>query len=245
MFKIIITGWECEKYVSKCLTSLISQTETNWNTAIVIDPVRDKTYEIAKAFSSDKLSVYLNPQRMYATYNIVFAVKQMNCQDDDVLVWLDLDDWFYTNSSLKIVQRYYERNPNILITHGSWIAFPNNKYPTNNSPYYPEDFKNRNIRKLTLGSWRCSHLKTMKYKVFKNIRECDLKDKNGQWLKSGYDTSFFFPALEMAGYNRVQFIPEILYVYNRETQYNDDKINSAIQDQCTIYNSTLPSYGLL
>ncbi len=245
MFKIIITGYNCEKYISKCLYSVTTQEETDWEACVILDPVTDKTFEIAKKWESEKLKVYMNTERIYATGNSVECVRKMNCKDDDILVWLDADDWFYDNHSLKIVKSYYSENPNLLLTHGSWIAYPNPNIQTNNGSYKPEDFQNNGIRNLSLGNWRASHTKTMKYVLFRNIKESDLKDSNGKWLKSAYDTSFFFPALEMAGFNRIQYIPEITYVYNRETQYNDDKVNTSLQEQCTIYNSKLKPYSLI
>ena len=55
----------------------------------------------------------------------------------------------------------------------------------------------------------------MKYKVWKNIKIKDLK---------AWDVAIMMPALEMAGFDRSQFIKEVIYIYNKMTPFNDDKL---------------------
>ncbi len=41
--------------------------------------------------------------------------------------------------------------------------------------------------------------------------------------------ALMLPALELAGFERVTFVPERIYVCNRETPYNEDKVRSLEQ----------------
>ena len=42
------------------------------------------------------------------------------------------------------------------------------------------------------------------------------------------DVAVFVPILEMAGLDRVRYVPEIQMIYNRETPLNDDKVNRGL-----------------
>ena len=73
-----------------------------------------------------------------------------------------------------------------------------------------------------------SHLRTFKRKLWENIPESLLKDKNNNFYKVAWDVAFMIPMLEMAS-ERVKFIPDILYCYNVINPISDDKINSSNQ----------------
>ena len=245
MIKIISVGYKAEGYIKKCIQSVLDQTFTDWEMIIVLDPVRDNTYAEALEYRCDKIKVFKNDIRRYAIGNISYAVKMLGCNDDDILIWLDVDDWLANNKVLETVMHYYSTNKKLLVTHGSWQAYPKSYPKTNNAPYTKNEFK-YGLRCLKLGYWRGSHLRTMKYKVYKHInQEREFKWPDGTWLESSYDMSLMYPALEMAGFDRVQFIPDILYIYNRETQYNDDKVNSRLQGKCAEYLTKLPRYECL
>ena len=121
MFKIIITGGPAEKYIATCLDSIKSQTHKGWQAYVVLDPM-DNSAEIAKKYESEKISVVSNPVRYYAIQNIVTGIHMLNPGDDDIIVTIDADDWLCTNRALEIVNKYYVKGPETLMTHGSWIG---------------------------------------------------------------------------------------------------------------------------
>ena len=53
-----------------------------------------------------------------------------------------------------------------------------------------------------------------------------------------------FPILEMAGQDRVKFIPELIYSYNQESPYNDSKMRLREQMQYADYFAAKPPYTL-
>lgn len=230
-FKIMIVGGPAEKYIDRCLQSLIQQDYPNWKAQVILDPVGDKTYERACSIKDPRIAVKLNETRQYAVANLLEASKLLAPSDDEVLMMLDADDWLYGPKSLSIVQGYYDRDPELLLTHGSWTSVPDPNVINNNLAYTPYEFE-VGIRR---SRWKGSHLRTFKYKLWKNIKDEDLRDENGQYMKTAWDLFLMFPMLEMAGYSRVKFIPEILYVYNQETPYNDHKQDHAGQMKYTNY----------
>jgi glycosyltransferase involved in cell wall biosynthesis len=240
MYKIIIVGGPAENYIERCLNSIVNQSLTNWEAAVVLDPVGDKTYEKAVNFRSPKIKVVRNEKQMFALPNILKSIALLEPSDEDVLVTVDADDWLEGPNALATLDGYYQREPNLLVTHGSWQSYPNQGAITNNGAYSELDFK-VGIRKV---GFRASHLRTFKYKLWKRIKEDDLKDENGNFYPSAWDLSFMWPLIEMAGVHRVRFIPEVLYSYNQETPFNDAKVRLEEQCRLTTVQSLLPPYPL-
>jgi len=225
MFRIVIPGGPAEEYVERCLDSLVGQSERDWRAQVVLDPVGDRTYEKALRYRSDRIAVVRNDEPACALANIVKGVDLLGCADDDVVVTVDADDWLRHADALAIVRSYYERFPQTLVTHGSWVFYPGYRDGTNNRPYLPYEFETGLRRHVFKGS----HLRTMKYKVFRRIRDEDLRDRNGRYFRSAGDMAITFPALEMAGPSRVTFVAERIYVYNRETPYGEMRLRAREQ----------------
>jgi glycosyltransferase involved in cell wall biosynthesis len=240
MFKIVNVGGYAEKYAGKCLQSYLDQTFSDWEMLVVIDPVGDKTYENALPYASDKIHIKLNNTRQYALHNIVEGIKTLNPADDDIIIPMDLDDWLKHKDVLGYVYDKYTSNPNILLTYGSQELYPQTDEKSGNEGYTDEDFKQEKFRKVC---WKCRSLKTFKYKLWKHVKDEDLRDIYGEYYRVTWDLAMFWPMLEMSGYNRILNIPEILYVYNKETAYNDDKIHVRNQMWTTDYLANRSSYS--
>jgi glycosyltransferase involved in cell wall biosynthesis len=238
MFKVIVVGWQAEDYIKRCLESILTQTE-KVQIQVVLDPGEDKTYEQAKGYECDILKVSLNENRLYALENIINGIRLLNCEDEDVVVTVDADDWLSSDMSLSTVKRYYDNRPDLLLTYGSWMGYPNPTCSTNCSSYKEEEFK-LGIRHF---NWRGTHLRTFKYKVWKFVEERDLKDINGKFFKVAWDMAMMWPMLEMAGYHRALFISEPLYVYNMETLFNDFKLRFKEQMFYSDYIAAMKPYS--
>jgi len=237
MFKIIIVGGPAEDYVERCLQSVLRLPEY-FQAQVVLDPVGDKTYEQAKKYECDRLKVHLNAQRMYAFPNILKCIELLKPSDDDILVTLDADDWFYSDQVLSILTKYYTENPELLVTYCSWVSYPDAKQPTNCRPYTKDDFSTT----LRHKDWRGTHLRTLKYKVWKHIKDDAFRNHNGEYLRTAWDIAFMLPALEMAGYHRSKYLTEKLYVYNQEIPTNDYKIHAEESSRDAEYIMCKPAY---
>jgi glycosyltransferase involved in cell wall biosynthesis len=238
MFKIAVVGGYAENYVDRCLSSFIGQEEKDWEIQVVLDPVGDKTFEVAKQFLRPNIKIKLNSTRQYGLHNFIDAFKMLNPSDDDILVTMDADDWLASEKSLSIIKHQYQNKKDLLLTHGSWISYPIPNIKPNNWAYTEAEFF-RGIRNCP---WHASQLRTMKFRLWKNVRDEDLRDDKGEYFRVTWDMAFMFPAMEMAGLKRVQFIPEIIYVYNQETPFNDGKLNLAEQQKWDAYIRALPPY---
>ena len=241
MIKILIVGGPVEHYIDRCLKSLSTQTFSDWEAQVVLDPFEDKSYEKALMWQNNKIKVMRNPTRLTALPNFLLATKLLNPSDEDIIVTLDADDWFFDANALSIVDSYYHMYPNLLITHGSWVPYPFPNANTNNAPYTEQEFKD-NIIKVP---WRASHLRTFKHKLWRRVRDEDLRDERGNYYESAWDLAMMWPMLEMSGYDRVKFIPEKLYMYNMENPNGDSKIRVKQQMYYTNYLARKQPYERL
>ena len=240
MFRIAVPTWNTERYIAKSLSSVLIQKENNYTCCVVVDPSTDKTdYIVKETIGKDpRFKIITNGVQKYALANIIDSINYQSPEDDDIIVLLDGDDWLINDNVLSIIKGYYDRDPSLLVTHGSWVAYPNPNAITNNAPYTEEDFRN-NIRKV---SWRASHLRTFKYKVWKKIKDSDFRDENNNYFRSAWDLAIMWPILEMATYKRVKFVPDILYVYNQETPYGDGHMRLREQMYLTDYIAGMKPY---
>ena len=92
------------------------------------------------------------------------------------------------------------------------------------------------------GPWRGSHLRTFKFKLWKLLKDSDLRGSDGKFYDCAWDLEFMWPMLEMAGYHRTKWISERIYVYNQETAFNDAKLYLKEQMFLTNYMAAMPPY---
>jgi glycosyltransferase involved in cell wall biosynthesis len=216
-FRFIIRGRNCGKYIRKCLYSVADQTNENWTTHVILDA--------PDSIISDRIErVTVNPVRMGLAHNI-YVWPKIECtysdtDPEDVFVFLDADDWL-DRHALEIVAKAYQ-DKNCLITHGSYIKVSKARKTRISQPY-PKDC---DVRKHP---WRASHLKTVKAKLFRHLPEHCMKDDNGNWLEAASDVAMMIPLIEMAGLDRVRFIPEEIYYWRDSTPF---KTKKELQKKC-------------
>jgi len=229
-FKIVVPAYNSQKWIRKTLNSIVCQNYTNYDVCIVDDKSTEKNQvniikEYCEKYNSDKNTwkYILNNKRKGALFNIVNAIRNSDCNDEDVIITLDGDDWLYDENVLNKVAKAYEGD--ILLTYGQYMSYPSNTVG-HCKPYDKKVIQARSFRR---DEWRMSHLRTFKYKLFSNIKEKDFIDsRKKRYFEMAWDLALMFPMAEMAG-DRIKFISDILYTYNRENPINDDKVNLGLQ----------------
>jgi cellulose synthase/poly-beta-1,6-N-acetylglucosamine synthase-like glycosyltransferase len=227
-FAVIIPSYNNEKYVERNLRSVLDQEYQNFQVIYIDDASTDKTYEkaceIVKAYEmDDKVTIVANAFNKKALENLYDAITSL--EDDVIAILLDGDDWFSQNSVLKELNRYYN-DSDVWLTYGQYINYPTYEIGISREPIFKSFMNHGNLRKVGLFSkeneWFFSHLRTFYAKLFKRIKKEDLLYE-GKFFSSAWDLAILFPMCEMAR-SHAKFIPNVLYVYNRETPINDDKI---------------------
>lgn len=229
-FMVIIPSRNNSQWVERNLNSLKAQSYHNWHAIYLNDASDDDTGQKVAQFIKehkleDKIALINNETRQGALANIVRAVYQ--CEDWDIIVALDGDDWLNGSEVLKKLNEVYA-DENVWMTYGSYEQFPAGKHKT------PHFSKQTAIPKEVIASngyrkhqWCSSHLRTFYAWLFKSIQVDDLK-LDGEFFSMAWDLAFMFPMLEMSG-GKFKFISDILYIYNVQTPHNDHKINRQLQ----------------
>ena len=218
VFNIIVPVFNAEKYLEKCLNSIIKQSFSNYQVKVVDDCSTDSSYDVAAKICANYDNFYIrkNPRRLGALNNINEMLSlEIKEPSKTIDILLDGDDYLYSGDVLNIIYEKY-LNTNCLITYGSHLSshgVQGKKYPWL-------------IRKFNLYRkyfWYASHLRTFRHDLWLSVNPNDLLDKNGQYFSVAWDLAIMYPMLEMAG-NRQEFVKDLLYVYNDQNPISDHKI---------------------
>ena len=103
-----------------------------------------------------------------------------------------------------------------------------------------------NFDNLRQNRFTASHIRTWRAFLWRNIKEEDLRDENGNYWQWSGDLCFMYPMLEMSGSEHYRFMPEINYVYNGENPINEHKVDmTMVNDHATKIRNKTPYQKLI
>ncbi|CCB84977.1 putative uncharacterized protein [Parachlamydia acanthamoebae UV-7] len=180
-------------------------------------------------------TLVINKKRCGALENITRAVH--SCQDYEIAVTVDGDDWLHDPQVLDTLNEAYEGD--VWMTHGTLIHYPTRVLGW--SEPIPQDIIKRNaFREFK----KCpSHLRTFYAWIYKKIKLEDLRYE-GKFFPMTWDMAMMFPIAEMCG-ERHAFISRPVYWYNIVNQINDNKVNPQLQNNLDRYIRKMPRYERL
>ncbi len=197
-FLIVVSGWNCARWVRLCLDSIKAQTYINYSVVIVDDASTDGTFKQIKInrgnFHAYKLSknrgiVYA---REYGTYRM---------KDYDVIAWLDLDDELLP-SALEVVAKAYQ-DKNVWLTYGNYKDIHGQVFFSNdNIEFTSEDYRS--------SAWKFIPFRTFRKELFFKLTQKDLYPEKATIYP---DANMLYCMLEMAGMEHTRAIPEVIYKY--------------------------------
>lgn len=240
-FVIVIPSYKNVKWCEKNITSVINQNYEDYRVIYTDDNSPDGTFNkissIVNASSkSSKFKVYKNETRLGALENLYNMIT--SCDDDEIILTLDGDDWLANDNVLNTLNNYYSKE-DIWMTYGQYQNYPDNGIGI--ACKIPDDvIQGKSYRKY---SWCSSHLRTFYAWLFKKIKIEDLKYE-GNFMAMTWDMTIMFPMLEMSGIHS-KFISDILYIYNLENPINDHKVNVALQQKLDHYVRNMNMYDPL
>lgn len=218
-FKIVVPSFNSVDYIGKTLSSIELQTYKNYQVCVIDDcSTIDKQREIITEFCQrNGWKMQFNEKNFGALYGLVHALRSLNCDDDDVVVVLDGDDWLAHEDVLARLHKEYSEN-DICMTWGQCERFPTGNPPMKYAQPIPDMvIEQKLFRDIPFVFW---HPCTFKYVLWRHIKDEDLRDIDGQYLRYYKDKATIYPMLEMAG-RKIRFIPETLAIYNLENPLND------------------------
>ena len=224
-FKIVVPFYNAEKWLDKCIDSLKIQNNTNFKCFLIDDLSTDSSHDVVSDLISgdERFELTKSNKKTYALGNISKTINRIGCEDEDIIILLDGDDWLASSYTLDTIAETYDDN--CLMTYGSYVYNPSGIRGVEPSSYPQDVIKNNSYRE---DQWRASHLRSFKFKLWKNLLDDDLKDQKGEYFKMAYDQAIMLPLLELSG-DKAKYIEESLYVYNKQNPLNVDKIKAEEQ----------------
>lgn len=123
-YSIIIPVYNSEKYIFKCLDSLINQTYDNLDIVVVNDGSSDNSLEICKNFEkSDKRVRVFNQENKGVSVARNRGIEEAM---GDFIVFVDSDDWI-ENNTIEIVNNEIENNNIDMVMYGIMTSGKKNK----------------------------------------------------------------------------------------------------------------------
>ncbi len=225
---VVIPSYNNKAWFSRNLDSIKAQTYPHFRVIYIDDASTDGTAQLVQEYIEsnklqNKITLIRNNERKLKLANMYQIIHSLNPQE--VVIEVDGDDWLSHPGVLSYIAAVYQ-DKNVWMTYGQFTH-----HPTNNVSSYraiPNDVIERNTFRQYV--WHTSHLKTYYAWLFQLIAKEDLMYNNA-FFTSTADQAYMFPMLEMAGFHS-RFIPQVLYVYNIETELNDNKVDAELQRLC-------------
>ena len=122
---VIIPSYKNSKWYERNLSSVLSQEYNNYRVIYTDDCSPDKTGELVEDFRDkndfDNMEVIINKARVGAMENLYNMIH--SCDDDEIVITLDGEDWFSHGKVLARVNQAYSDN-NTWMTYGQYKDHP-------------------------------------------------------------------------------------------------------------------------
>ena len=107
---IIIPNYNCEKYIERCITSILSQTFKNFEIIIIDDGSEDKSEVIIKDVMSKNENVNIKYVKQYNQNAAIARNKGIELASGKFVFFLDSDDEIYSSDVLERLYKDIEDN---------------------------------------------------------------------------------------------------------------------------------------
>lgn len=205
---VFVPFYNAGDYLRDAVASLLEQDYAHFEVLFVDDASTDGCASHIPA--DPRFHVVRNERRQGVAANLRTCLAAHQ-RLDDIVVCLDGDDRLACADALTRIDRMYRE-------HDCWVMYGQFRYPGGGlgfSQPYASPAEMETHREY----FRASHIRTFRAGLFAAIARQDpdfqcLRDEDGSWLQYSADAALMFPLLEMAGFDRVRFQPEVLYLYN-------------------------------
>jgi glycosyltransferase involved in cell wall biosynthesis len=197
----IIPMYNASQNIKSLISSLVEQTNKNWEAVLIDDLSDDDTIFMANMCTGtdERFTVVKNTEKKWALKNVV---EHARCyQDENVIIAnLDADDCLCNENTVDLLLKNYDNETDTAWTAHTWDINGMNiskELPENINPYQ--------------FSWCTSHLKTFRSSLLTKISDDNFKDIDGNWFERGYDQALYLPMLHVS--RKRKFINEVCYLY--------------------------------
>lgn len=200
---VIVTGYNCEKYLDECIESILEQTHPAHEIMIYNDGSTDRTAELLLKYGHyPNIWIWNMPFNKGALHGRYEYVKLAT---GDVISFVGMDDALDPNA-LEVLNRYY--TDDIMLSYGSWQDMRTGKKSIAR-PYPDEVFKKKNFRR---SGWRATALNTFRTELIQKVPK-ELLMIDGKLMDNCTDLAYSFPCLENVTKDQVAVVKEPIYLY--------------------------------
>lgn len=209
--KIIVTTFNNEEWAQTNIESILEQKYTNYDVLYIDDNSSDNTKEIIKYLTegNEKFSLIFHEKNMSKSYSFMNHCKKF-ISDQDVIVFIDGDDWLPYEDIFEKIVNYYISNK-VWVAYSKMVCYPSLQESPSHGKEHPEFVHKYNLYREY--PYTASHIKTMKGFLFKNIKETDLI-YNEEWIRFGDDLAIMCAAMEQSPKEKIGVMDFLGYVYN-------------------------------
>ncbi len=227
---VVIPSYQNRAWCVYTMRSLRLQQYRSFRVIYIDDCSSDGTADAVEHYCTryhmKNVRIVRNKQRVGALANIYHACAQ--CADDEIVVFLDGDDWFAHNRVLAYINEVYQ-DTQVWATYGQFCNWPTGTCGWGKA--IPADIVVKN-KWRSYGFWFVQP-RTCYAWLAKQVRYEDLIDvRTGKFFTVAGDVAFMLPIVEMAG-KHVRFINKVLYYRNVKTPLNDFKCRQSEQEKVT------------
>ncbi len=167
LISVIINVYNGEKFIDKCLKSVVEQTYKNLEIIVVNDGSTDNTLNIVKTYKDERIRI-INQNNMGLSLSRNVGIENAH---GEYLFFVDADDFV----TIDVIEYLYDiaKKKNVLISTCKTLVINNYNYTINQEPEKIELFTAREmIKKIFLSLDRAGSLwnKLIKKEVFNGIR---------------------------------------------------------------------------
>jgi len=210
-FIVVIPVYNAQRYIGKCIESVLSQDYKNYKVIVVNDGSTDRTGLLVKRYPV--WSATLNDHIGSPVYSTLVGIETISDNKEDIILILGGDDWLADDEVLSYLNKIYKKD--VWMTYGQFKTLTG-KHEGFSRPV----IDTRTYRKS--GEWYTSSPVTFKRWLWDKVDPEDFK-YNGKWLICAADRAYMYPMIEMAG-RHVRCLDKVLYIYNDLNPINSFRI---------------------
>ncbi|NRB21725.1 glycosyltransferase family 2 protein [Candidatus Dependentiae bacterium] len=233
---VVSCSYNNAPWAEKSLDSIFMQKYDNYRVIYVDDASQDGTAEIVQAYIEkhnlqDKVTLIKNDQRRRKMHNIYNVYH--TCEDHEIIVQLDGDDWFAHDEVLAYLNQAYLNN-DIWLTYGTHENVPKSNIGAKSSAIPLNLVKNRTFRE----KFRYMPTRSFYAWLFKSIKLEDTLCTNVQGFEGKFfpvlnDGVMMWAMLEMAHY-RFKYLKKTSYIANRKNPIIGRKVDRTLYKQVRV-----------
>jgi len=233
---VLVPFHNAAEFMKECYDSLIGQRYDNYRLHFLDDYSTDGSLDIIP--DGPNIRKYRRNERMFPLKNIHLSLIGPELCVEDIILLVDGDDFLPHSEVFGRINELYN-NAGCLMTYGQYRTYAGHQGHC--TAYDREEFY-----QLRMLDYRASHLKTFRYRLFADFLAQDprltaYKDESDNFYSMTGDVALMYPLMEIAGYEKVFFNEEVLYIY-REHSFNDSNLDRGRQIKNEMHIRSKPGF---